>query len=82
VTDNFLALELTWWEKGNGVVLEAGICACRCRNIDAMVSFAATVEPWFRSDSVAFALFRILGRRSLMKIIEELITLYLSGWIR
>lgn len=40
--DNFLALEITWWEKGNGVMLEAGICACRCRNIDAMVSLAAS----------------------------------------
>ena len=41
--DNFLALEITWWEKGNGVMLEAGICACRCRNIDAMVSRIASV---------------------------------------
>ena len=27
----FLALEIVWWEKGNGVVLEAGVAAMRCR---------------------------------------------------
>ena len=27
----FLALEVVWWEKGNGVVLEAGVAAMRCR---------------------------------------------------
>lgn len=43
--DNFLALEITWWEKGNGVILEAGICACRCRNIDAMVSTRFHLGP-------------------------------------
>ncbi|KAJ9099272.1 hypothetical protein QFC21_004153 [Naganishia friedmannii] len=26
----FLALEVVWWEKGNGVVLEAGVTAMRC----------------------------------------------------
>lgn len=44
LADNFLALEITWWEKGNGVMLEAGICACRCRNIDAMVSVVPRIH--------------------------------------
>lgn len=40
----FAALEVTWWEKGNGVVLEAGLCAVRCRNIDAMVSLGRSAD--------------------------------------
>lgn len=44
----FLALEITWWEKGNGVILEAGMSACRCRNIDALDSWPPIPDENYR----------------------------------
>lgn len=45
---NFLSIELTWWEKGNGVVLEAGVCACRARNIHVMGAWPPNPEENYR----------------------------------
>ncbi|KAJ9116419.1 hypothetical protein QFC22_004861 [Naganishia vaughanmartiniae] len=44
----FLALEVVWWERGNGVVLEAGVTAMRCRNIDALDSWPPIPDENYR----------------------------------